>query len=105
MTLMRAVAALVLTASLSSCGSPRPPAQVARATGPASIIPANPSFVDVAATAGLTTVLYCGGADKDHILESLGSGVAHSSTTTATASWTFSWSTPGPWTSSRRACV
>jgi hypothetical protein len=32
--------------------------------------------VDVAEEAGLKTVLYCGGPDKDHILESVGSGCA-----------------------------
>jgi len=35
-----------------------------------------PRFVDVAAQAGLKTVLYCGGPDKDHILESVGTGCA-----------------------------
>lgn len=33
-------------------------------------------FVNVADEAGLTTVLYCGGTDKNHILESVGSGCA-----------------------------
>jgi hypothetical protein len=39
-------------------------------------LPANPRFVDVAREAGLTTILYCGGTDKDHILESTGTGAA-----------------------------
>lgn len=33
-------------------------------------------FVNVANEAGLSTVLYCGGTDKNHILESVGSGCA-----------------------------
>ncbi|MHC5109284.1 MAG: CRTAC1 family protein [Planctomycetota bacterium] len=33
-------------------------------------------FVNVAADAGLNVVLYCGGENKDHILESVGSGAA-----------------------------
>ncbi len=33
-------------------------------------------FVNVADEAGLATVLYCGGIDKNHILESVGSGCA-----------------------------
>lgn len=33
-------------------------------------------FVDVAKEAGLSTVLYCGGPSKEHILESVGSGCA-----------------------------
>ncbi|HEX8201210.1 MAG TPA: CRTAC1 family protein, partial [Isosphaeraceae bacterium] len=36
----------------------------------------DPRFVDVAAEAGLTAVLLCGGPDKDHILESAGTGAA-----------------------------
>ena len=35
-----------------------------------------PYFRDVASQAGIDTVLYCGGTDKDHILESVGSGAA-----------------------------
>jgi hypothetical protein len=38
--------------------------------------PVAPRFVDVAAEAGLTATLHCGGADKDHLLESTGSGCA-----------------------------
>ncbi|MHC4108538.1 MAG: FG-GAP repeat domain-containing protein, partial [Planctomycetota bacterium] len=33
-------------------------------------------FVNVAPEAGVNAVLYCGGAEKDHILESVGCGVA-----------------------------
>jgi len=36
----------------------------------------NPRFVDVAKEAGLTRILWCGGTDKDHILESVGAGAA-----------------------------
>ncbi|MHC4107351.1 MAG: CRTAC1 family protein [Planctomycetota bacterium] len=36
----------------------------------------NGRFVNVAPEAGLNAVLYCGGAEKDHILESVGGGVA-----------------------------
>jgi enediyne biosynthesis protein E4 len=43
---------------------------------PVPIEPPEPHFVDVAAKAGLTRVLYCGGPDKDHILESVGTGGA-----------------------------
>ena len=61
---------------LPSCGSPiasapPPPPRAAVVSGPA-----DPVFVDVAARAGLTTVLHGGGPDKDHILESVGSGCA-----------------------------
>src|SRR5689334_6474385 len=47
--------------------APRPPIAAKR---PAT------RFVDVAASAGLTTILFCGGPNKDHILESVGSGCA-----------------------------
>jgi len=36
--------------------------------------PIDPVFVDVAEEAGINAVLFCGGVDKDHILESTGSG-------------------------------
>src|SRR4029079_16128225 len=38
--------------------------------------PIDPVFLDTAVEAGITAVLYCGGPNKDHILESTGSGVA-----------------------------
>jgi hypothetical protein len=38
--------------------------------------PPAPRFVDVAAEAGLDAVVYGGGADKDHLLESVGCGAA-----------------------------
>jgi hypothetical protein len=38
--------------------------------------PAALRFVDVAAEAGLETVTWCGGPDKDHLLESVGTGAA-----------------------------
>jgi hypothetical protein len=72
---------LVLAAGCPSCGSPVPAVQQERwpdrqPAHPALGAPADPHFVEVAAQAGLTTVLYCGGADKDHILESVGTGCA-----------------------------
>jgi hypothetical protein len=76
MKLLRTALALVLVGGLASCGSPAPPSPVAGPAPPPPAEPANPSFVDVAAAAGLKTVLYCGGPNKDHILESLGSGCA-----------------------------
>jgi len=76
MNFSRTVSAIVLAASLPSCGSPPPAARVTPPARPALVAPAEPWFVNVAATAGLTTVLYCGGTDKDHILESLGTGCA-----------------------------
>ncbi|MFO0956232.1 MAG: CRTAC1 family protein [Isosphaeraceae bacterium] len=38
--------------------------------------PDDPLFVEVAQSVGLARVLYCGGADKDHLLESVGTGGA-----------------------------
>jgi hypothetical protein len=38
--------------------------------------PAGPRFVDVAAEAGLQSVVYSGGTEKDHLLESVGCGLA-----------------------------
>jgi enediyne biosynthesis protein E4 len=76
MNLFRTVCALVLAAGLASCGAPPAPAPAALPAHSAQVVPADPYFVDVAASAGLTTVLYCGGADKDHILESVGTGCA-----------------------------
>ncbi|MFO0950118.1 MAG: hypothetical protein U0835_03000 [Isosphaeraceae bacterium] len=79
------VAASLLACSLGSCGRPAippipaaagltpPPPQVVPETRPAD---PDPSFADVAAAAGVKTVLYCGGPDKDHILESVGTGAA-----------------------------
>lgn len=53
------------------------PTKVSEAPAPeASSGPPDPQFADVAAEAGLKTVLYCGGPNKDHILESVGSGAA-----------------------------
>src|SRR5690349_24207919 len=58
-----------------------------KATGDLTNSPSKPSptasannseawFVNKADEAGLSTVLYCGGTDKNHILESVGSGCA-----------------------------
>ncbi len=76
MNVSRLVPPLLLAAIVASCGAPSPPAPAAAPAHSARAGPAIPSFVDVAATAGLKRVLYCGGTDKDHILESLGSGCA-----------------------------
>jgi enediyne biosynthesis protein E4 len=76
LSLSRTVCALVLAVGLPSCGSPPAAAPASPPARPAPVAPADPFFVDVAAPAGLTTVLYCGGTDKDHILESVGTGCA-----------------------------
>ncbi len=76
MNLWRAALALVLAASLPACGSPPSAAPTAAPARPQPAAPADPNFVEVAASAGLTTVLYCGGTEKDHILESVGTGCA-----------------------------
>ncbi len=88
------LAALAFAATLASCGPARRSAEpaegvagavavkpgaasVAKTASPASVpISAEAHFVDVAAQAGLKTMIYCGGADKDHILESVGTGCA-----------------------------
>ncbi len=66
---------LLFTVGLPACGETKPP------TPPAQPVverpkPSEPRFVNVAPEAGLTTVLYCGGTDKDHLLESVGTGAA-----------------------------
>ena len=66
-------ASVLLSIGLSSCGK-SPPPPVKQQESPS--LPAGPRFVDVAREAGLTTVLYCGGINKDHILESTGTGAA-----------------------------
>lgn len=59
------------TASTADGGEPvpEPPATVSAAPAPVR-------FVDVAEEAGLSVVTWCGGAEKSHILESVGSGCA-----------------------------
>lgn len=82
-------AAALLVFVVSACDGPassRPVASVATVAPPAPAAghldrprpPADPelSFVNVAPEAGLTHELYCGGPDKDHILESVGTGAA-----------------------------
>jgi enediyne biosynthesis protein E4 len=104
MIAVRTLPWLLLAASLASCGAPAAPpvpgrsssqaasADVTKPISPTELtkqratadvikptapkVPEFPSFVDVAAAAGLKTVLYCGGPNKDHILESIGSGCA-----------------------------
>src|SRR5437588_291674 len=46
------------------------------AAAPAPSAAVHPLFVNVAPEAGLTAVQYCGGPNKNHILESTGSGAA-----------------------------
>jgi hypothetical protein len=69
------VTPFLLTIGLSSCGG-SPPQSPVKPRETSGLIAANPRFVDVAREAGLTTILHCGGADKDHILESTGTGAA-----------------------------
>ena len=78
---LRTLLAAALLSALPSCGNPAaPPGPVRRpskdAPGPVPAGPVVPRFVDVAEGAGLNTVLYSGGPDKDHILESVGTGCA-----------------------------
>ncbi|WP_337174477.1 CRTAC1 family protein [Paludisphaera sp.] len=80
---MRRLFFLVPSLACLGCGesappSPAsPPAPKAEAPAPAPPPgPPTPRFVEVAEAAGLTTVLYSGGPDKDHILESTGTGCA-----------------------------
>jgi hypothetical protein len=69
--------AIVAMVVCCSCSKPRasvaPVPQPVVSTNPAE---STPFFVEVGPEAGLTAVLYCGGANKDHILESVGSGAA-----------------------------
>jgi hypothetical protein len=57
-------------------GDAGPPPAAAEPSRPAFPTDPTPVFVDVAQDAGLLAMLYCGGAAKDHILESVGSGAA-----------------------------
>ncbi len=72
--------AFLLAGVLPACEyqpvTPRRSERPSTAPSPAAAGAAGPRFVDVAAQAGLKTVLYCGGPDKDHILESVGTGCA-----------------------------
>jgi hypothetical protein len=76
---------LLLTAAVAACGitscredPPLPPSggRVVQSNTRREAAAGDPNFVNVAPAAGLKTVLYCGGPDKDHILESVGSGAA-----------------------------
>lgn len=82
---LRLIPLLALSALFTSCDKPAAPARLQAGPRPLHSAPApsnaklaspEPYFVDVAAQAGLKTVLYCGGSDKDHILESVGTGCA-----------------------------
>jgi hypothetical protein len=76
-------AVVVMACGLAGCGRSAPPSPAGPVAAPAApraepAKPVNPEpyFVEVGEAAGLKTVLYCGGPDKDHILESVGSGAA-----------------------------
>jgi len=80
------LAALAFVAGVASCNPPHPPpvppaanttvfVPVCQVPAP-QLAPPEAHFVDVAAQAGLKTVIDCGGPDKDHILESVGTGCA-----------------------------
>ncbi len=64
----RAYGLVLILVGLASCWRPT--------SRPTEVRIATPRFVNVAPEAGLTAVLYCGGTDKDHLLESVGSGAA-----------------------------
>ena len=73
------LAAVAFASLIPSCGKhPTPSTAGAPKDVPASapVSHPDPMFVNVGPRAGLTTVQYCGGADKDHILETTGSGAA-----------------------------
>jgi enediyne biosynthesis protein E4 len=75
MRLRLILVSVLLPGGLCACQrtAPSPPI-VVPAVRPSP--PRAPRFVNAAPEAGLTTVLYCGGARKDHLLESTGSGTA-----------------------------
>jgi len=64
----------IAAAAWTGIASAEPPAASVSAT--AASAPARPWFQDVAAAGGLSAVMLAGGRDKDHILESTGSGAA-----------------------------
>jgi enediyne biosynthesis protein E4 len=68
--------AAFVACGVTSCGTSAPPPPPVARIAAVPVGPADPHFVNVAEAAGLTRVLYCGGPDKDHILESVGSGAA-----------------------------
>ncbi|MHC5541438.1 FG-GAP repeat domain-containing protein, partial [Singulisphaera rosea] len=82
------VSVLVSAAGFVGCGGgespdrvatqspPQPPTPKPAAPKPEPVLDPNPRFVDVAKQSGLSRVLWCGGTDKDHLLESVGSGAA-----------------------------
>ncbi|WP_165072735.1 CRTAC1 family protein [Paludisphaera rhizosphaerae] len=76
----RLLAASTVLALIPACGDPRPvepsvpAAKVEKPAAPPA--PPGPRFVEVARSAGLTTMIHAGGPDKDHILESTGTGCA-----------------------------
>ena len=76
MRLRRILVSILMPGALSACGGPAspPPPVAVPAVKPSP--PPEPRFVNAAPAAGLSTILYCGGARKDHLLESTGSGTA-----------------------------
>jgi enediyne biosynthesis protein E4 len=75
MCLRRILVTVLLPVAFSACArqAPAPPVAVPDVK-PSS--PPEPRFLNAAPAAGLSTILYCGGARKDHLLESTGSGTA-----------------------------
>src|SRR5262245_29614162 len=78
---LRLVLAAAFVPALCSCSRLQAPAKSVQPSvrdihAPSPTGPIIPRFVDVAESAGLRTVLFCGGPDKDHILESVGTGCA-----------------------------
>ncbi len=74
---------LILVMGLSACHDgktfsteAKPKPSPSSPPAPAKPLDPNPRFVNVAKEAGLTRLLWCGGTDKDHILESVGTGAA-----------------------------
>lgn len=83
---LRAVAATLLiaigcdaaapSASVAPVPSSKPTAVAKPSHMPVFANDPDPQFVEIAREAGITATLYCGGKDKDHLLESVGSGCA-----------------------------
>jgi hypothetical protein len=82
MRLLRNLVLALLATGLVSCGQMGTPSfslprlASSSSQNPKPLAPQGPHFVDVAEETGLKTLLYCGGENKDHILESVGTGAA-----------------------------
>ncbi|WZO99284.1 CRTAC1 family protein [Isosphaeraceae bacterium EP7] len=75
--MLRSRLAFVVLLGLPACQPSSALPVVPTAKAPSGKVgPADPLFVEVGNASGLTTVLHGGGEDKDHILESVGSGCA-----------------------------